>query len=147
MVPRERLKKLLKAISDKIPPLSQADEGVLLVRLPILSAALQSVEPSLLEEVVSEIDSDGGLPVTQLLQGLTEYVLSAEHLTNARNTGAFCVHALLKSGFNRNLNCPVKPLLIDINKRILASSNDLTVTKNCLNYLSLLVSQYTIFGI
>lgn len=134
------MKKLLKDISDRIPPLSQADEGILIVRLPILSAALQAAESSLLEEVVSEIDGDEGLPVKELLEGLTEYVLSDEHLSSARNAGAFCVYALLKSGFNRNLGCPAKPLLDDINNRILSSSNDLRVTRNCLNYLSLLVS-------
>lgn len=141
LVPRERLKKLLKAISDKVPPLSKADEGVLLVRLPILSAALQGAESSLLEGVVSEIGSNDGLPVTQLLQDLTEYVLSDEHLSNARNAGALCVHALLKSGFNRNLDCPTKSLLVDIKNQILSSSSlGATATKNCLNYLSLLVS-------
>jgi hypothetical protein len=55
------------------------------------------------------------------------------------------VHALLKSGFNRNLDCPMKPLLVDVTKRIIGSSNDLTDTKNCLNYLSLLVSCNIIF--
>uniref|UniRef100_A0A7S4EFF4 MMS19 nucleotide excision repair protein n=1 Tax=Pseudo-nitzschia australis TaxID=44445 RepID=A0A7S4EFF4_9STRA len=145
LVPRERLKKLLKAISDKVPPLSKADEGVLLVRLPILSAALQGVTSSLLEEVVSEIDSNDGPPVTQLLHDLTEYVLSDEHLSNARNAGALCMHTLLKSGFNRNLVCPTKSLLVDINNKILSSSSSFraTATKNCLNYLSLLVSCYT----
>ena len=144
MVPRDRLKRLLKTISDKIPPLSQADEGILIVRLPLLNSALQAAEPSLLEEVVSEIDRDEGLQVTQLLAGLTDYVLSDEHMSSARNAGAFCVHALLKSGFNRNLDCPAKPLLYDINSRILSSSNDLRVTRNCLNYLSLVVSYYFI---
>mmetsp|Transcript_17018 Transcript_17018/g.19065 ORF Transcript_17018/g.19065 Transcript_17018/m.19065 type:complete len:991 (-) Transcript_17018:2749-5721(-) len=139
LVPRERLKKLLTAISKKIPPLSQADECELLVRLPIVSAALQSADP-LLEGVVNEIDIDEGLHVSQLLQDLTEYVLSANHLSTSRTAGALCVDALLKSGFNRNLDCPAKPLLIDVTKRMIASSNDLTVTKNCLNYLSLLSS-------
>ena len=142
LVPRKRLKKLLKTISDKIPPLSEADEGILIVRLPILSAALQAAESAVLEEVVSEIESDEGIPVTELLGGLTEYVLSDEHLTSVRNAGALCVYALLKSGFNRNLDCPAKPLLNDINDRILSSSNDLRATRNCLNYLSLLVSCY-----
>lgn len=109
------------------------------MRLPLLNSALQAAEPSLLEEVVSEIDKDEGLPVTQLLAGLTDYVLSDEHMSSARNAGAFCVHALLKSGFNRNLDCPAKPLLGDIYNRIHSSSNDLRVTRNCLDYLSLLV--------
>ena len=109
------------------------------MRLPILSAALQAAKPSIMEEMVSEIDGDDGLPVKELLEGLTEYVLSDEHSSNARNAGAFCVYALIKSGFNRNLDCPAKLLLDDINNRIL-SSNDLRATRNCLNYLSLLVS-------
>ena len=140
LVPPSRLKKLLKTISDKIPPLSEGDEGILIVLLPILSAALQAAEPSLLEEVVSEINCDEGLPVTELLRGLTEYVLSNEHLASVRNAAALCVHALLKSGFNRNLDCPAKPLLDDINCRILATSSDLRAKTNCLNYLSLIVS-------
>ena len=110
------------------------------MRLPIVSAALQSADPLLLEGVVNEIDIDEGLHVSQLLQDFTEYVLSANHLSTSRTAGALCVDALLKSGFNRNLDCPAKPLLIDVTKRMIASSNDLTVTKNCLNYLSLLVS-------
>eukprot|EP00536_Pseudo-nitzschia_multiseries_P003970 jgi/Psemu1/284769/fgenesh1_pg.63_\ len=138
LVPKERLKKLLKAISDRIPPLSKGDEAVLLVRLPILSAVLQEADPSLLEDVVNEIDNDDGIPIAQLIQDLTEYVLSDEHLSSARNAGALCVHALLKSGFNRNLDCPTKPLLVDINNRLLSSSTGVSGMKNCLNYLSLL---------
>lgn len=140
LVPPSRLKKLLKTISDKIPPLSEGDEGILIVVLPILSAALQAADPLLLEQVVDEVNCDEGLPVTELLGGLTEYVLSEEHLASVRNAGALCVYALLKSGFNRNLDCPAKTLLDDINRRILASSNDLRSTTNCLNFLSLLVS-------
>mmetsp|Transcript_4110 Transcript_4110/g.9913 ORF Transcript_4110/g.9913 Transcript_4110/m.9913 type:complete len:1275 (-) Transcript_4110:2478-6302(-) len=146
LVPKERLKKLLKAISDKIPPLSEGDEVVLLVRLPILSAVLQEAEPSLLEDVVSKIDNDEGQPIAQLIQDLTEYVLSDEHLPSARSAGALCVHALLKSGFNRNLDCPTKPLLIDINERFLSSSTGVSGTKNCLNYLSLLGSAAALRG-
>ena len=101
--------------------------------------------PSVLEDVVSEIDADEGLPMSQLLQGLTEYMLSAYHSSNSRTAAALCVHALLKSGFNRNLDCPMKPLLVDVTKRIIGSSNDLTDTKNCLKYLSLLVSCNIIF--
>ena len=112
--------------------------------LPILSAALQAVESSLLEEVVSEINSDEGHPVTELLGGLTEYVLSDEHISSVRNAGAYCVYALLSKGYNRNLDCPAKPLLDDINSRVLSSSNDLKATTNCLNYLSLIVSIWTI---
>ena len=110
------------------------------MRLPILSAALQAAAPSLLEEVVSEIDSDEGLPVTELLRGLTEYVLSDEHLSSVRDAGAICVYALLKGGFNRNLNCPAKSLLDDVNNRIISSFNDFGAMRNCLNYLSLVVS-------
>jgi len=146
MVPRKRLKKLLKTISDKIPPLSEADEGILIVRLPILSAALQAAEAAILEEVVNEIENDDGIPVTELLEGLTEYVLSKEHLTSVRNAGALCVYALLKSGFNRNLDCPTKPLLNDINDRVLYASNDLGMMRNCLNYLSLLSSASALRG-
>lgn len=134
----------MKAISDRIPPLSQADEGILIVRLPILSAALQAAEPALLEEVVGETDNDEGVPVTQLLSGLTEYVLSDEHSSSARDAGAFCVYAVIQSGFKRKFDCPAKPLLDDIKNRILSSSNDLGHTRNCLNYLSLLVSYYLI---
>ena len=140
LVPRERLKKLLQAISVKIPPLSEADEGVLIVRIPILSAALQAAEPSLLEDVLNEIDEDGELPVSQLLEGLTDYVLSDEHLANPRVAAANSVHAIVKSGINRNLGCPAKPLLDDVNNRMLSSSNNLRGRKNCLNYLSSLVS-------
>ena len=140
MVPSSRLKKLLKTISDKIPPLSEGDEGILIVVLPILSAALQAADPLLLEQVVGELNFDEGLPVTELLGGLTEYVLSEEHLASVRNAAALCVYALLKSGFNRNLDCPATTLLDDINRRILAASNDLRGASNCLNYLSLLVS-------
>ncbi len=110
------------------------------MRLPILSSALQAAGATTLEEVVNEMEREDGLPVTELLGGLIEYVLSEEHLTSVRNAGALCVYALLKSGFNRNLDCPTKPLLNNIIDRVLSASNDLRATRNCLNYLSLLVS-------
>ena len=135
----------MKAISDKIPPLSQADEGVLIVRLPLLSAALEAADPGLLQDVTSDIHSDGGLfpAATQLLEGLTDYVLGdQQRLSSAIKAGASSVHALLKNGFDRNLDCPAKPLLDGIKHRIFASSDDHGAMKNCLNYLSLVVSHY-----
>ena len=138
-VPLTRIQKLVKAISDKIPPLSQADEGILIVRLPILSAALNAAEASQVEEVVSEIDGDGGLQVAQLIEGLTEYALSDDHLPDSRNAAAACVYTLIKSGFNKNLDCPAKPLLNCINNR-LSSSSDIRVARICFEFLSLIVS-------
>ena len=111
------------------------------MRLPVLSTVLLSAESSLLEEIVSEVDSEEEMPITELMQGLSEYVFSAEHISNSRTAGALCVYALIKNGFNKNLDCPVKPLLVNNINCIIASSNDFTVTKNCLNFLSLLVSR------
>ncbi|KAL3913726.1 MAG: hypothetical protein SGILL_006374, partial [Bacillariaceae sp.] len=138
-VPKERLSKLFKDVSQKIPPLSKADECDLFVRLPLLGAALQSASSSLLKEVVTKVGGDDeNALVVELLKGLSEYAMSSEHLASARTAAALCVYGLVKGGFDKSAKCPARPLAEDAMNRLKSSSGDVGLTQNCLNYLSLL---------
>jgi hypothetical protein len=139
-VPKARLAMLLKTVAKKVPPLSKTDEADLLVRLPILGAALEAAEPSRLQEILMEIDGEGENLVRQLLQDLTDYALSSEHLSNGRKAAASCAHAILKNGFVKNPVCPVKPLIANVVSVMNASRDNLIVMMNCVNFLSVLVS-------
>ncbi len=134
------MKALLLAVSNKVPPLSRTDEADLFVRLPLLSTALQNTSPSVVEETLSVINGADKKGALVLLEGLADYVLNDEQLADSRNAAACCVHALVKSGFNRNLDCPAKPLVKVVADSILATPPKVTVVRNCLNFLSLLVS-------
>jgi len=146
LVPRERMTKLLKAVSQKVPPLSKADEGDLFVRLPILAAALQSAVPSMLQGVLTEVNEDDKELVPEFLQGLTDYALSAEHPPSGRTAAASCVHAILKNGFGRDVECPVKPLMEQVSNTLVVSSANVCAVTNCLNILSVLGSAAALRG-
>lgn len=141
LVPKLRLSKLFKNVSKKVPPLSKADEGDLFVRLPILGAALQHASQETLSEIVAEsVGGDNKGMVQELLKDLSEYALSSEHLASARTAAAACIHGLLKSGFDKFSQCPIKPLVEYVIDVLGSSSGDSGVAQNCLNLLSLLVS-------
>lgn len=131
---------LLREVSNKIPPLSGTDEADLFVRLPLLNATLQSTSPSTVEEILEETGGSSKNGALILLEGLTDFVLNDQQLTDSRNAAACCVHALVKSGFNKNLDCPAKPLVKVVVDFIAAAPPKVTVLKNCLNFFSLLVS-------
>ncbi len=110
------------------------------MRLPILGAALQSVSPSVLKEVLKEGRGDDSMVVSVLLQCLTEYTLSSEHMSRGRTAAASCVHGLLKSGFDKEANCPVKPLVAIATETLVSSTWNIADVRNCLGFLSMLVS-------
>jgi hypothetical protein len=138
-VPMARVKTLVMAIWNKIPPLSKTDEANLFVRLPVLAAALQSSTSSEMEEILTVIDGNGNNCASLFLEGLTDYVLNEQHFSDARNSAACCIHALVKHGFNKNLDCPAKPLLKIAVDCILAFPSKVALVKNCLNFFALLV--------
>ena len=132
---------LFKAVSKKVPPLSKADEGDLFVRLPILGAAIQHASPQTLMDAVSGGKDTTGV-VTELLSGLSEYALSSEHLTSARTAAASCIHGLVRNGFDKSAECPIKALVQYATSLLQSSSTDASSVQNCLSFLSLLVSRH-----
>ena len=142
-VPEEKLLSLLISVVDKIPPLSKSDEGFLFVHLPILSVALQSCEANDLEKIFAKAcETDES--TKSILDGLSEFILSDKNLPSTKAAAVTCVHALVKSGINRNLECPVvrqasKTLEAIVNA---VASDDMDGIKTGINYLSLLVRIY-----
>jgi hypothetical protein len=139
LVPEERLKKLLRKVTNKIPPLSKSDEGDLFVVLPILAAALQSASPDVLKTALNDADENVNQIAVDLLEGLISYSLSSEHLSSARVAAASCVHGLLKIGFEEGGDCPVKLLVSGVADALDTTKDDSGATQNCLSFLSLLV--------
>jgi hypothetical protein len=142
-VPEANLLALLRSVADKTPPLCRSDEGFLFVRLPILSMALQSYDATSMEDVYAKAcDGDGSTQA--ILQGLTEFILNEKNVPCSKAAASTCVYALIKNGFNRNLDCPVVPLASRVLESILAasSSKDLYGMKAGINYLSLLVRMF-----
>lgn len=140
LVPKARVKTLLIRVSNKIPPLSKTDEADLFVRLPVLSKALASTSPADIEELMSTVYGSDKKGASLLLEGLTDYVLNDQHFSDSRNAAACCVHTLIKDGFNKNLDCPAKPLVEAIADSLSASFSNVAAVKKCLDIFSLLVS-------
>jgi hypothetical protein len=135
------VKELLLVVSNKIPPLSKADESDLFVRLPILAASLQSTSSDVLKVVLSEVDgNEKNAASMDLLKALASYTLSAEHHPSTRVAAASCVYDLLIKGVVTGVDCPVKPLLAGVAEVLDASADDLGSSQSCISFLSLLVS-------
>jgi hypothetical protein len=140
------LKELLQSVSNKIPPLSKADESDLFVRLPILAASVQSTSSDVLKVILSEVDGNDIVASVDLLKALASFTLSADHLASARVAAASCVHGLLMKGLQIGGDCPARPLLTTVADILDASTNDLGTTQNCISFLSLLGQAAAIRG-
>jgi hypothetical protein len=136
-VPKARLMILLKGVSNIIPPLSEADNFSLCIRLPVLGAALHCS---------TDNDSDGDAEsmediANSMLAGLTEYVLSNDYDNRARSAAASCIHATITLGRASGKECPVIPLVTNVINPAIASAIDMVSVKDCLNFLALVVSR------
>jgi hypothetical protein len=139
-VPKARLMKLLKGVSNIIPPLSEADNFSLCIRLPVLGAALYCSTDNDSDADTMETDESMEVIANSMLAGLTEYVLSNDYDTRARSAAASCVHATITLGRARGQGCPVIPLVTNVINPAIASAIDMVSVKDCLNLLALVVS-------
>ena len=139
-VPEKKILSLLISVVDKIPPLSKSDEGFLFVRLPVLSVALQSLEANNLEKIYAKAcETDES--TKSILDGLSEFILSDKNIPSTKAAAGTCVHALVRSGINCNLECPVVPQASKAFDAIVSAvaSDDMGGIKSGINYMSLLV--------
>lgn len=131
--------KMLKEVSNIIPPLSEADNFSLCVRLPVLGAALHcSTDKDSGAESMETEDSVDDI-ASSMLEGLAEYVLSKDYDTGARSAAASCIHATISSRVKGQ--CPVSPLVTNVINPAISTENNVVSVKNCLNLLSLVVSR------
>ena len=136
-VTRKRLAKMLKMLSDILPPLSQADTFRICVWLPILAEALQAPSD---EENGDEMDVEEG-PIedmtANLIAGLTDIVTSANFDVDTRSAAGSCLFAvvvLTKSGGE----CPVAPIVANSISPTLGATLDPIAADNALKIGALL---------
>jgi hypothetical protein len=137
LVPRQRVTHLLKEVSNIIPPLSEADNLKLCIRLPILGVALHGIPDK-------EVDGDGmGTDdsmedlATSMLSGLTDFVMSSDYDTGARSAAASCLHAAITLSDAKE--CPVRPLVTSSLNPAVAAATDIVAVKDYFNFLALMV--------
>jgi hypothetical protein len=142
---------MVKNVAEVLPPLSNGDNIMLCVMLPLLSAALQVH----LVEAPSEaeaMDSDEATMEDTLLsisQPLAEYALSTDYDSKARSAAASCLHATIAS-ICRDRDCPALPIVTDVINTSLRSAlakykaatrcSSVIAIKDSFNLLSLVVS-------
>ena len=139
-VPRSCLADLVKGVSNIIPPLSEADNFSLCVKLPILGAALRSSVNGKDSAGMKESDDSIEEITGPMLAGLTEYVLSTEYDVRPRSAAASCIHATISLTVSSD-ECTVVPLAKNILNPAMVSSSDASSIKHQLNLLALLVSK------
>ena len=140
-VPKARLMILLKGVSNIIPPLSEADNFSLCIRLPVLGAALHCSTDNDSEADAMETAELMEDIANSMLVGLTEYVLSNDYDNRARSAAASCIHATITLGRASGKECPVIPLVTNVINPAIASAIDMVSVKDCLNFLALVVSR------
>eukprot|EP00980_Cylindrotheca_fusiformis_P004458 scaffold953_cov141-Cylindrotheca_fusiformis.AAC.2 len=141
-VPDGTLVAIAKAVSDIIPPLSEADNIHLYIHLPILGAALASFQrDDFVDDNAMQTDEASLQEICRtMLPGLTQYVLTNEHHSKARSAAASCIFAIFSHGIIDAEECPIMPLVQDVVNKGLTSSADHVTLSNHLNLLSLLAS-------
>lgn len=150
-VPDARIEKLIKAISDVVPPLSDKDSARLSILLPLLAASLQGkivAKPH--ASCIDKNEYQAQKMLTTLTKDLAEYALNQDNHSDARTAAASCLHAATIAIGNGH-ECPVLPIL----RKIIAPSltcfaetfnksadpSAITSILDCLTLLSVLVSQ------
>ena len=155
-IPRSKAEKLVKMVSDVLPPLSDADNFNLFVKLPLLAAALHSEileEPRAVDTIESDDDSDDTMNelLTGMAPALAEYVLCSDFDAQARSAAASCLHAVIASNDRGAKDCPasqiiktvINPTIKSAYEKCLGGSSPCptAVFKDCLTLYALMVSQ------
>ena len=110
-VPNAKVEKLIKAVSDVVPPLSDKDSVRLSNLLPLLAASLEGssitdTQPDFMDTSEHQIES----MLVALTKDLATYALSRDNHSQARTAAASCLHAgIIVIG--RSHDCPVLEIL------------------------------------
>lgn len=133
-VPRARLQRLMKMVSDPLPPLSQTDSFQICLWLPFLSEALQHMESVHSKDAKNLIgENESGSLVSELSDVLT----SPDFDNQTRSAAGACVYALVSLS-SSSQNCPVVPIISKYIIPTLSSTVHASVAANDLKLMALL---------